>query len=536
MATITVNDQEIEVKDGVPLLQALLDAGIYVPHFCYHQDLPVDGNCRQCLVEMETPKGASGVISCATPVGDGMIVRTDTEAIEKARRGVLEYLLVNHPVDCPVCDQAGECRLQQSYMNYGFHQSRVNVEKVHKNKTLQIGERVMLDQERCVLCRRCIRFCDHVSESHELAVGGRGDHSYITTFPGHKIDNKYSVNTVDVCPVGALTDTDFRFKCRVWFLKKTDTICHGCSRGCNASFESYNHNTMDELNGTAFRLKPRRNPEVNKSWMCDEGRLLYQIVNENRIHEPRLANGKSPEAIAWEKAFGSAAEAVSGAEGKIAGICSPDCTNEELFLFRRFLNEVCGSETISAESLRKPGYEDDILLRADKHPNSKGVDFQGPWNSFQEIIDGVDAEDIKVLVVLRNDFLGLADNGSELGEKLAKLDALIVIDSNHSMTSKAATVLLPTGTFAERAGSYVNFEGRIQRTFSANQPRWEAKTEFEVFRTLAAQLEKPFKGSTNAARVWQDLAESVKEFEGIALAEIGNTGTLAKGYETETAS
>ncbi|MDP7131243.1 MAG: 2Fe-2S iron-sulfur cluster-binding protein, partial [Planctomycetota bacterium] len=162
MATITVNDQEIEVKDGVPLLQALLDAGIYVPHFCYHQDLPVDGNCRQCLVEMETPKGASGVISCATPVGDGMIVRTDTEAIEKAR-----------PVDCPVCDQAGECRLQQSYMNYGFHQSRVNVEKVHKNKTLQIGERVMLDQERCVLCRRCIRFCDHVSESHELAVGGR---------------------------------------------------------------------------------------------------------------------------------------------------------------------------------------------------------------------------------------------------------------------------------------------------------------------------------------------------------------------------
>lgn len=526
---ITVDNREIEAQAGTPLLQALLDNGIFVPHFCYHPDLPVDGNCRQCLVQIDTPKGSTGVISCATMVQDGMVVRTNTEAIEKARRGVLEFLLVNHPVDCPVCDQAGECRLQQYYMDYGFHESRVEIEKVNKNKTLAIGPRVMLDQERCVLCRRCIRFTDHVTKSHELAVGGRGDHSHITTFPGLELDNGYSVNTVDVCPVGALTDRDFRFKCRAWFLKQTDVICHGCSRGCSAVLDSYNHTVMDEQNGTAHRMRPRRNPDVNKSWMCDEGRLLYKSVNEGRLRSPVLIGDEGQEAADWEEALAIAAQELSqaGPEG-VAGLCSPDCTNEEIYLLRRFIGQAVGSEWVSAESLRKDGDQDDLLLRADKHPNTRGTGLQGPWHSLEELLARIDTGDLKVLVVLRNDFVGLAENAEELEQKLSELETLIVIDSNESRTSQNADIVLPCGSFAEREGTYINFQGRIQRTFRACLPRWDAKSEIEIFRALAERIDSPMEGVSSAQQIWQELSQAVEALNGASYTDIGRMGMMMK--------
>jgi NADH-quinone oxidoreductase subunit G len=531
MARITVDGRQIEAKDGMSLLQALLDGGVYIPHFCYHQDLPLDGNCRQCLVEMDTPRGPAGVISCATSVLDGMVVRTNGPLIEKARRGVLEYLLVNHPVDCPVCDQAGECRLQVYYMKYGLHETRVNVEKVQKGKRMAIGPRVMLDQERCVLCRRCIRFVTHVTETHELTVGGRGDHAHITVFPGRPLDNRYSVNTVDLCPVGALTDIDFRFKCRVWYLKPTDVICPGCARGCNAVLECYQHNFMDGLNGTAYRMRPRRNPEVNKSWMCDDGRLLYKAINENRIEAPLVAQGGQQEGAEWEAALGLAAEKLAGVlPASVAGLCSPDCTNEELWLFRRFMREAVGAETVSAASLRKPGFQDDFLLRADQHPNSLGVQFQRPWSTWQEALDWISAGVLKVLVVFRNDPIGLSDNPGETKEKLGKLNALIVIDSNRTATSEAAHIVLPVGSFAEREGTYVNFQGRIQRTCRAYPPRWDAKSDIETFLGLAERLGKPIAGTGNAAQIWRSLSAAVDEFKGIGYGDIGTVGAMAQGY------
>ena len=534
MATITVDDREIEVPDRIPLLQALLDAGIFIPHFCYHQDLPVDGNCRQCLVEMDTPKGAAGTTSCTTQVMDGMIVRTNTDSIEKARRGVLEYLLVNHPVDCPVCDQAGECRLQMYYMDYGFHETRVNIDKVNKGKTEAIGDRVILDQERCVLCRRCVRFTDHVTKTSDLAIGGRGDHSFITTFPGLPFNNKYTVNTVDICPVGALTDLDFRFKCRVWYLKQTDTVCPGCARGCNAQIETYNHNTMDELNDTAYRIRPRRNPFVNKSWMCDEGRLLYRQVNDERIQAPLL--GSDQEESAWEQAFDSVTEKIKNAEGAVAGVCSPDCTNEEIYLFRKFMKEVVGGAQLSAESRKELGYQDNILLRADKHPNTLGAKFQGPWNSLDNILVAIDSGEVKVLVVMRNDFLGLAEDAAPVRETLSKLDLLVVIDSNTTATTQAADVVLPSGSFAEREGTFVNFHGRIQRIFRAYLPRWDSKSEIEILRTLAEKLGKPLEGLSNAIGIWKEMSGEIEEFKGIEVKDIGRTGAMAAGYEEEEVS
>jgi len=531
MVKITVDGKELEVQEGTPLLQALLDHGLFIPHFCYHQDLPVDGNCRQCLVELQTPRGPMGVISCATPVAEGIVVRTDTPLIEKARRGVLEYLLVNHPVDCPVCDQAGECRLQIYYMKYGFHESRVNVNKVEKNKTVPLGPRVMLDQERCVLCRRCIRFVDNVTKTHELTVGARGDHSHITTFPGTQLDNNYSVNTVDICPVGALTDIDFRFKCRVWFLKPADVICPGCARGCNAIFEYFHHGDMDELNGTAFRLRPRRNPEVNQSWMCDEGRLLYKSVNDGRLEGPQVADAGRQDATDWESALGLAVERLQGIHPQnVAGLCSPDCTNEELWLFRRFMTGVLGTENLSVDSLRAPGEEDDILLRSDRHPNSLGAQFQSPWKGLEDLLDWMGAGVLKVLIVFRNDPLGLGDDDGEMAERFAKLKTLIVIDSNRTKTSDTADVVFPTASFAEREGTYVNFQGRVQRTFRACPPRGDAKSDIEIFGSLAERLGRPISGTTNAAQIWAELSGTTDEFRGIGYSDIGKTGAMANGY------
>ena len=530
MVKITADGKELEVEEGLPLLQALLDNGFFIPHFCYHEDLPVDGNCRQCLVEMETPRGPVGVISCATPVTDGMVIRTDTPLIEKARRGVLEYLLANHPVDCPVCDQAGECRLQTYYMKYGFHESRVNVEKVEKRKTVPLGPRVMLDQERCVLCRRCIRFVDNVTRTHELTVGARGDHSHITTFPGMRLDNPYSVNTVDLCPVGALTDLDFRFKCRVWFLKPAEIICPGCARGCNAIFEYFHHSDMDELNETAFRLRPRRNPEVNQSWMCDGGRLLYKSVNDDRLETPQVGRAGRRESTDWESALGLAADRIRGVHPQnIAGLCSPDCTNEELWLFRRFMNGVLGTENLSVDSLREPGGEDDLLLRSDRHPNLLGAQFQGPWTKLEDLLDWMGAGVLKVLIVFRNDPLGLGDREGEMEARFAKLKTLIVIDSNRTRTSDTADVVLPTGSFAEREGTYVNFQGRVQRTFRAGPPRGEAKSDLEIFCSLAEQLGRPISGATNAAQIWDELSGTMDEFQGISYPDIGKTGVMANG-------
>jgi NADH-quinone oxidoreductase subunit G len=536
MARMKVDDREYDVRDGAPLLQTLLDLGFFIPHFCYHPDLPVDGNCRQCLVEVDTPRGPTGVISCATPVTDGLVVRTQTPAIEKARKAVLEYLLVNHPVDCPVCDQAGECRLQTYYMRYGLHSTRVTVDQVRKEKGKMIGPRVILDQERCVLCRRCVRFTTHVTRTQELTVGGRGDHSFITTFPGKELANRYSVNTVDVCPVGALTDRDFRFACRVWFLKPTDTICPGCARGCNAILETYEHSLMDRLNGTAYRLRPRRNPEVNRSWMCDEGRLLYKPINENRFQRPQLRAAGGWEDAPWDRVLGWVAERIQEAgPSHTAGLCSPDCTNEEIHLFRHLMRDTIGAERVAAASSKKAGDQDDFLLRADRHPNSRGVEFQSPWTPLEGIRDGLESGAIRVLIVLRHDLLGWADRPELWSEALARIDALVVIDSQATPTSAVAHAVLPTGSLAEREGTFVNFRGRIQRIQRAYPPAGEARPEIEILNRLAERLGKPVRGLSQPHAIWSALAERCGPFRGIGYREIGRLGIPARGWESSPA-
>jgi NADH-quinone oxidoreductase subunit G len=347
LVTLTIDDREVTVPEGTRLIDAALVQGADVPHYCYHPGLSVAGNCRICIVEIVGGRGNPLQIACNTPVAEGMVVKTESEAVLKRRADVLEFLLVNHPLDCPICDQAGECLLQIYYMEHDRQKSRVEVDKVHKDKVVPIGPRVMLDQERCILCTRCVRFLDEVPKTGELCVVNRGDHSQLTTFPGKQVDNDYSENIVDICPVGALTSRLFRFQARAWFLKGVDTVCTRCATGCNVRVDYYHHEVVDFHNGKAYRLVPRYNPQVNGHWMCDDGRLAFHDVNDDRAHTPQRRPSRSDDQVpvSYREALESARAWVQGArsKGTLAGIASPECTLEELHLFRKLFRHAATS-------------------------------------------------------------------------------------------------------------------------------------------------------------------------------------------------
>ena len=324
MAKITVDGTTIEVPDNSMLLPVLLDRGLQVPHYCYHPKLSIDGSCRMCLVKVEgLPKLT---ISCNTPVREGMVVDTQGPEVTKARQGVLELLLVNHPLDCPICDQAGECYLQDYAFEYGKRAARTQEPRRKLLKRVDVGPRVVLDQERCILCRRCVRFCKEITETRELGVFNLGDQSVVDIFPGEPLDNDYSINTADICPVGALLSKDFHHKMRVWFLDETESVCPGCSNGCNVK--------VGAARGSVYRLLPRRNDEVNDTWMCDQGRLGYRFVNEHRVRTPRVRRGTTPpENASWDEALQQTTTQLSelsrrDGAGALAAVVSPHLTND----------------------------------------------------------------------------------------------------------------------------------------------------------------------------------------------------------------
>ena len=296
MPTLTIDGRQISSPEGSTVIQAAETLGIFVPRYCYHPALSVAGNCRICLVEVE--KSPKLQIACNTPVAEGMVVHTKSEKAEDGRRAVLEFLLANHPLDCPVCDQSGECELQNFYMNFGLYDARFREQKVKKKKAVAVGPHVMLDQERCILCSRCVRFTDEITKTGEFGIFNRGDRAELGLYPGQELNNPYSGNVIDVCPVGALTEQDFRFKARVWYLSSAPSVCNGCAQGCNIDV----HYVLDRphLNDGArvMRLKPRYNPDVNQWWMCDEGRFGFHWIDRGRLTHVRDRGTEST----WEKA------------------------------------------------------------------------------------------------------------------------------------------------------------------------------------------------------------------------------------------
>ena len=526
MPNFTINGFSVDVPDGTTVLEAAKKAGIEIPHYCYHPKLSIAGNCRMCLVEVE--KFPKLQIACNTVVTEGMVVKTDSEKVRKAVTGVLELMLIHHPVDCPICDQAGECGLQIYYMKYGLHKSRYPLEhKVHKKKVQDIGGQIILDAERCILCSRCVRFLQEVTGTGELEFFQRGDHSEISVFPGRPLDNRYTGNLADICPVGALTSKDFRFKCRVWFLRGAKSICPGCANGCNVEA----HFKEDVV----YRLKPRRNDEVNQVWMCDPGRLVYKKANEARLLTPVIRESGLPKAVPWEAALSSAAFRIWETIEKhgprsVAVIVSPTFSNEELFLVRKLAGEVLRTPNLGFSS-RTPddGFSDDFLIKADKNPNTRGAQLLGISDEkFVDITRSIADGEVRALLVFGN---GIADQSdSETGLLLANVPFVVQVGTNEGSVFRAAHAVLPSASFVERGGTFTNHAGRVQRFWMGFPPRGNARSGIEIIVGLANRLGADWKYAGEAS-VFRAMSQSEAPFAGMSYESLGELGQIAGGKE-----
>ena len=531
MPTLKIDGQEVTVEKGRTVIQACEQLGIEVPRYCYHPGLRIVGSCRMCLVEIE--KMPKLQVACNTQVNDGMVVYTQSDKVKEARRSVLEFLLLNHPLDCPVCDRAGECELQNYYLKFAQHDSRMRENKIKKRKAFPIGPHVMLDQERCVLCSRCIRFCDEVSKTGELGIFNKGTWSEVNIYPGKPLDNNYSGNVVDICPVGALLDRDFRYQMSVWYLKEQLSVCPGCSNGCNIRIH-YNLDRTYKTEGKRIqRLKPRFNDHVNKWWMCDEGRYNYRWLNENRLTEPLIKDAEGMKPAEWESVIISVADALKRTlvlDGSAAAvIASPQMTNEELYLVRRIFYDYLSISNLNfmTAPIDPSESEDGFLLKKDKNPNTRGAQLILS-ESRDQLVDSILelARDgrLKFLYILHTDVASIYGE-KEVRDALGKVETVIYQGTNLNPTTPLATHILPAATYAEKEGTFTNFQGRVQRIFPAVAPLGHSRTTLEILRDLGRKLGTDVK-SAQASEVFVELASKIKAFSGMNYGTIGLSGRL----------
>jgi NADH-quinone oxidoreductase subunit G len=534
MLNVQIDGVWHQFPKGTRVIEACEQAGSYVPRYCYHKKLTSPGNCRMCLIEMGFPRlgpdrkpelGPDNKpiinwmprpqISCAQDVADGMGVRTNSPLVKECQRGVMEFLLINHPLDCPICDQAGECRLQEFSVDFGTSKSRFLENKVKKPKNVVLGPRVTLDDERCILCSRCIRFCQEIAHDDVLGFVDRGSYTVLTAHPGKRLDSNYSLNTVDICPVGALTSTDFRFKMRVWFLKETKSICTSCATGCNTIIGS--------REDVVYRQTPRENDCVNSCWMCDYGRLNFKYLEaESRLLEPQTYFQGQLAYTDWPSAVSQAALQLKQFAGSEIGIiASGRMTNEELWLTAQLAKSL-GTQWIDIVPRREQG--DKILLSQDRNPNTNGARLilgskPEPGANLLTIADAVKSGKIKALLVLK-------ENTMHLGipvEQLAQLPVLIMMNVLSNEATGKATVVLPACGFAEKRGSMVNGEGRLQRLNRAVRPPGNARDDWEILRDL---LQAVGGGDSilSIDDVFRRISETVPQFVGLSLNKIGDLG------------
>lgn len=533
MLNVQIDGVWHQFPKGTRVIEACEQAGSYVPRYCYHKKLSSPGNCRMCLIEMGMPKmgpdrkpelGADGKpiinwmprpqISCAQDIAEGMGVRTNSPLAQECRKGVMEFLLINHPLDCPICDQAGECRLQEFSVEYGNQSSRFLENKVKKPKAVQLGPRVTLDDERCILCSRCIRFCQEIAHDDVLGFVDRGSHTVLTAHPGKRLENNYSLNTVDICPVGALTNTDFRFKMRVWFLKETKSICTSCATGCNT--------VIGAREDVVYRQTPRENDAVNSCWMCDYGRLNFDFISsERRLLEPRVLQGDKLSATDWKTAITTTALQLRHFNGwSIAIIASGRMTNEEMWLTSQIAKSL-GVQFIDIVPRRGPG--DDILLSEDRNPNTNGARLLGltdqPGARLGAISDALKSGQIQALVVLGESPL---DCGISV-EQLKNLPAFILMSILSDDATDLATAVLPSAAFAEKRGSMINGDGRLQRLNRAVRTPGNARDDWEILRDLYQALTGS-NGVYSIDDVFRQMSEAVPQFAGLSLTKIGDLG------------
>lgn len=465
MPQIIIDGQRIEAAPGQTIIEAALHAEKTIPHFCWHPGLSVAGNCRMCLVNVGFPKkaadgqpemDASGnvvvqwgpklSIACATPVADGMIVDTEGQRTEHAQHAIMEFLLINHPLDCPICDEAGQCKLQEYAFKHSNGKSRFIEQKNHKDKRVPLGPNVLFDGERCISCSRCIRFADEIAKQPALTFVQRGDHVTIQTFPGMEFDSPYSMNVIDICPVGALTSIDFRFHSRVWEMSFTNSICPGCARGCNVK--------LGVRDNELQRIEPRTNMHVNEYWMCDAGRLEnYHFVNEERIAEPMIKGVQSD----WNSAIAATADIIKAYKpSEIMIIGSSRGTNEDIHAIVTFARETVNTHNIDFIDHRDPSFADEFLKLADRTPNHAGAIALGLRSNDavtkDNLSERIAKHQIKVIIAVQEDVSAYASS----------VEHVIAIASNANPTTQSASIVLPASTYAEVEGTFTNADNRVQ--------------------------------------------------------------------------
>ncbi|MBI3251809.1 MAG: (2Fe-2S)-binding protein [Candidatus Omnitrophica bacterium] len=528
MANITIDGKPYAVKDGITIIEAIDEAKIELPRYCYHPALSIAGNCRICQVEVE--KMPRTVIACNTRVAEGMVIHTQSQKAKESQAVVLEFLLANHPLDCPVCDQSGECKLQDYYMQVGLYDPKFDDVKVKKTKkAFAIGPTIMLDQERCILCTRCVRFADEVTKTHDFGVFNRGDHSELDIYPGKTLDNKYSGNVADICPVGALTDRDFRFKMRVWYLGSQASVCPGCSRGCNISIEYEKSRPYHLKEERIMRLKPRENPEVNKWWICDEGRYGYKPVDFGRLKTLKTNLNGNTAPFDWKAALEEIAVILKSAHPhRWALAASPEYTNEELYLQKKiFLDELKWNH-VGFKAPGQEGYEDSFLMKADKNPNSAGaaqiLGLEAGREVLTPIVEKAKRGELEGLFIFAHDLAKIY--GAETLALVRKNVKTIIFEGpNQNATSDAADIVLPSASYAEKDGTFTNFEGRVQRIRKAVEPLGGSRPAWEILLELAGVLGMDL-SYARPEFIFSDLAKENEAFGGLTFKQIGPAGRV----------
>lgn len=526
---VNIDGIDIEVPKGMNMIEAAALLKKEIPYYCYHPKLSIAGNCRMCLIEMGMPlkDRATGqtildeqgkpkiswsprpAIGCGTQASEGLHIRTQSDLVKGCQKGVMEFLLINHPLDCPICDQAGECRLQEFATDYGRGYSRFVEDKNVKPKRTQLGPRVTLDDERCILCSRCIRFCQEVVKDDVLGFTDRGSYSTLTCYPGKQLDNNYSLNTVDICPVGALTSTDFRFKMRVWFLKRTKSISTESSVGVNTEVWS--------REGKIYRITPRRNDDVNDTWMPDSGREIYKDVEkDNRIKKPKCYG--SP--MSLDEVQTRASEILP--IGKTAYVGSSYMSLEEQFLFKKWIDQNPGP--LFWLSHIKTG--DNLLISNDRTPNMRGALLVGllnqlPDDHLNHLSELIDSGEIANLVVYHEDITKFGINESQL----KKLN-LIYFGTHENNTSKLAHLVIPVLTVFEKSGSFINQQFRLQKFEQAVPGPAGIMPDIHTLHRFIALLKKDHDTTCDIHSLWSQMNQQILELKDISYNEIPDTGFL----------
>lgn len=514
MVKIFIDEKPVEAEEETTILNAATAAGIHIPHLCYHSYLPAEGSCRMCLVEIEgLPKLE---LACSTQVREGMKVFTQTDKVTQARKGVLEFLLAEHPIDCPICDKAGECKLQDYYEEYGLFENQFEETKEKRDKKIPIGKKLLLDQERCILCTRCIRFLREVTKTQELGVFERGIHSEINTYDGTLVDNNYSGNLAEICPVGAITDADFRFQTRSWFLEQGESICPLCSRGCSITIEYHKGFPRFPVPKKVYRIKARENPDINGQWICDVGRYGYSHINEDRLSRIISNNHGNRKGLNWDNISFLIAKRLLKfyhlhRTSWIAVLLNTWLTNEELFLLKKIFVEDLGVQKIF---ILDPAEEDrdTLLLTPERSPNRRGVQEMG----FS--IESMDAEaianDTGLLLAFSPDLPSQWPT-TEMKPVLGRIETKILFTSHQSDLCHDFDLVLPIALTAEKGGSLTNIEGKTQSFTRALDSPGESRPGWMILVDLAEQLKIKFnhnKPFTSPEEIRKEMEQEISFF------------------------